>query len=106
MSTGGGQLGHLAQLLGHIQYPIENVVFKQKRVNLDGYTFRNCAFVDCTLYTSVGNFRLEECFIHSGSFLIFLGNAVRVTKLASLLNFERSPELRPEFHPDGSCTIK
>jgi len=60
----------LAQVLAHgarrpltllEQYTIDNRVYKNERINLDGYTFRNCAFINCDLNTAKGNFRLQDC---------------------------------------------
>ncbi len=105
MSTSGG-LGNLASYLAQLRHPVANLVFKEKQINLDGYTFKNCAFVNCALVTKTGNFILEECFIHPGTVLYFQEKANRVAKLASLVDLKNSPELQAIFHADGSCTIK
>ena len=88
-----------------ISTPIENVVFKQKNMVLDGYKFKNCAFISCVLHISVGNFVLEECFVNSDTTFIFGENALRVSKVCSLLNYAASPGLHPTIHADGSVTI-
>lgn len=100
-------LGSLAQLLGEIRVPVENLVFKQKSVNLDGYIFKNCAFVGCVLITSKGNFQLEECFTGPGSVIYFTGDAQRVVRLASLLDLKNlDVNLQAQRNPDGSFTVK
>jgi hypothetical protein len=89
-----------------VQYVIENLVFKERQVHLDGYHFKNCAFISCELLTSNGNFVLEKCFLGNVNRIMFNGSAPRIARLASLLNWETSPELRAIHHPDGSVTIK
>src|SRR5436309_2062025 len=89
-------------------YVIDNRVYKRVRINLDGYTFRNCAFIDCLLQTAKGNFILESCHLHMCTFQ-FSGNALRVAKLCSLLlgNWEQLNEgLRAQIEADGSCTVR
>jgi|SRR6266850_3492050 len=105
---GSGVLGGggLVPFLPKISQPIENVVYKQKRITLDGYNFKNCAFIACELYTDVGNFVLEECFLNPQTVFFFREDALRVAKLASLVDFNQSPGLRAEYHEDGSITIK
>src|SRR6266853_1709881 len=65
------------------QYAIENRVYKNVQINLDGYTFRNCAFIGCELHTRKGNFRIVDCHI-SNCTTYFLGNALRIVKLFSI----------------------
>ena len=101
MTYGGGLVPY-----HRVSFPIENVVYKQKRLSLDGYTFKNCAFIGCELYVEVGNFALEECFVNLQTTFFFNENALRVAKVCSLLNFAGSPGLVPTIHPDGSITIK
>jgi hypothetical protein len=102
MSTGPGLVPYLPNVL----QPIENVVYKLKQIRLDGYRFKNCAFIGCELYADLGNFVLEECFLNPQTSFFFNNNALRVARLASLLDFQRSPGLRALFHEDGSLTIK
>jgi hypothetical protein len=89
------------------QYDIENRVYKNVQINLDGYTFRNCAFIGCALHTSKGNFHIVDCHVANCS-LYFMGNAARSVKLSSMLHeswnnlFEG---IRPKVEPDGGVTI-
>jgi hypothetical protein len=105
-SSGGLGGAGLVSFLPKISQPIENVVYKQKQITLDGYKFKNCAFIGCQLFTDVGNFVLEECFLNPQTVFFFKEDALRVVKLASLLDFAQSPGLQPVWHPDGSITIE
>jgi hypothetical protein len=85
---------------------IENLVFKDQEIQLDGYRFKNCAFVNCTLCTHSGNFRIEECFFQGTWWARFSGNAIRLVKLASVVDLEAwNPELKAVIHPSGGVTI-
>ena len=89
------------------QYAIENRVYKNVQINLDGYTFRNCAFIDCNLNTSKGNFHIIDCHF-AGCRIYFMGNALRIVKLSSTLLGSWSNlnnELRAKIEPDGGVTI-
>ncbi len=89
-------------------YLVENRVYKNTNINLDGYTFRNCAFVNCILHISKGNFELDSCFIHLCTLQIS-GNAATLLKLYSafLGNWAELPQgLRPQIETDGSLTIR
>jgi hypothetical protein len=93
------------RLLEH--YVVDNRVYKRTEINLDGYTFRNCAFIGCILHTSKGNFRLESCHV-AGSVIHFSGHALRIVKLASILlgNWDQlNVGLRAAIQVDGSVTI-
>jgi hypothetical protein len=42
---------------------LENIigqVFRNKRIELDGHSYQKCTFVNCELYTEIGNFSLVE----------------------------------------------
>lgn len=86
-------------------YPIHNLVYKEKRIMLDGYHFKNCAFVDCVLITNTGNFRIEECFV--GIWWVNFGiNATRIVKLTQMLDRnDWNPGLNPTFHENGGFSI-
>lgn len=93
--------------LRRINYEINDRVYKNETINLDGYTFINCAFMNCFLNTTTGNFRIRECFFGSQSLFVFNGVAQRIVKLASLLDWNNSAlELRATFHSDGSVTVE
>lgn len=85
---------------------IENLVFKDENILLDGYRFKNCAFVNCTLQVRSGRFRLEECFLQGGWWANFDGNALKVLKLASILDWSSVvPEYRAKWHANGGVSI-
>lgn len=100
-----GPLSRLTPPPGYLQ-PIENLVFKDKTILLDGYRFKNCSFVNCVLLVSSGRFRLEECFLHAGWWANFEGNALNVMKLASILDWSSvGAQYRAEWHPNGGVSI-
>jgi hypothetical protein len=85
---------------------VENLVFNNQVINLDGYEFKNCAFVDCTLRTSVGNFKLQECFFQGTWWVDFGGRALTITRLASIVDLEGAePKYKAIAHPNGGVTI-
>lgn len=89
------------------KYVIENRVYKNVQVNLDGYTFRNCAFIGCELRTAKGNFHIVDC--HFGDCSVyFVGNALRIVKLSSMLLEswgQLNEGIRAKVEPDGGATI-
>jgi hypothetical protein len=100
------QIGRWAALTPQL-YRIENLVFKEQTVNLDGYYFKNCAFVSCVLTTSAGNFVLDECFFGGEWGVRFGGMAPNIVKLTRILDWsEPSVELMPVVSHSGGVTIK
>jgi hypothetical protein len=88
-------------------YTVDNRVYKGERISLDGYTFKNCAFINCVLTTAQGNFVLDSCHL-SLCTLQFSGNALKVVRLSSILlgNWDQlNVSLRPYLEPDGALTI-
>lgn len=86
---------------------VENRVYKNQQINIDGYVFRNCAFFNCGITTEKGNFDLVSCHLR-GCWFLFGGNALRVVKLTSLVFStwnQLQEELRARVEPDGSVTI-
>jgi len=89
------------------RYLVENRVYKNEVVSLDGYTFRNCAFIGCSLLISKGNFHIWDCHI-ANCMAQFGGNALNVVKLSALMlgTWDQfNEELRPSAEPDGGVTI-
>lgn len=85
---------------------IENLVFKEKSVVLDGYRFKNCAFVNSVLIVRIGNFAIEECFFGETWWVKFEGNAKRVVRLDSTLDPNTaSPVFKAVRHPNGGVSI-
>ena len=85
-------------------YEVNNRVYKNQEVQLDGYTFRNCAFINCVLVTLTGNFHIDSCHFHLGQ-IYFGGNAFRSIQLSSLLWGTDMSGFRGKVEPDGSITI-
>jgi hypothetical protein len=89
-----------------VQYEVRDRVYKQQRVQLDGYIFTNCVFLGCDVFTGRGNFVLRECFFNNCR-LYFVGSANRVVKLANLLELGTIDlGIMPTYHEDGSVTIE
>lgn len=89
------------------QYTVSDRVYRDQEINLDGYTFVNCAFINCALRTSKGNFHLEKCFIHLCT-LMPSGDSLRILKIYAIFlgTWTELPEgLRPQVDSDGSVTI-
>jgi hypothetical protein len=87
---------------------VDRRVYKNTAINLDGYTFSNCVFIDCELTTSKANFGLQDCHLQNCK-IFFSGNALRAVKLSSSLlhNFSHLPEsLRAHLEPDGGFTVE
>jgi hypothetical protein len=86
---------------------VENLVFKDRVLYLDGYDFKNCAFIGCTLRTTVGNFTLEQCYFGGSWWVYFDGGALNIVKLTRILDWTSpNPGLSPVRDPDGGITIK
>ena len=97
----------LAEMLRRYTYDVQNRFYKDERIHLDGYTFTNCGFKNCTLITNTGVFTIDNCtFI--GCSVEFGINAMHVIKLFHL--FSRTgagfPAFSPQVLPDGSVTIR
>ena len=57
-------LGALAALLSpSLLYQKTNQYFRNQRIYIDGYTFKNCRFDACELVTYKGTFVFEHCVI-------------------------------------------
>jgi hypothetical protein len=63
---------------------IEGRNFSNQEVQLDELKFVNCTFVNCRMIYAGGNFHLEGCQIHSGSF-VFAGPAANTLRVLALM---------------------
>lgn len=88
------------------KYVVSDRVYRDAEIDLDGYRFINCAFIQCVLRTSKGGFHMDRCFVHLCT-LSPRGNAARTIALTSIfVGWTGLPEgLRPTLQPDGSITI-
>lgn len=86
------------------QYVIENRVYKNVSLNLDGYSFKNCAFIGCELQVAKGNFFVTSCHF-SRCTLQVTGNSRRVIKLFSMFPPVDASAYRANVTPDGGVTI-
>ena|SRR6185312_15725791 len=64
--------------------PIEHRVYKNVNINLDGYHFANCVFINCNLYTSKGTFQLKDCHVQQVT-IYYQQEALKIVKLSSIL---------------------
>ncbi len=103
-----GSTGPLSKLVPppDLLYLVENLVFKDNLISLDGFRFKNCAFVNCTLKTATGRFKLEECYLQANFWLDFKGNAQRAARLASLVDWSvANQDARVFYHGNGGISI-
>lgn len=85
-------------------YYVSDRVYKNQAIDIDGYHFKNCAFINCTLTTSKGNFSFDGCYFQYGM-INFDGNALRVLRLASLVQNWRDV-ISAHVEADGATTIR
>ena len=87
----------------------QNRVYKDQTVYLDGYTFTNCCFTNCVLYTETGVFALKECLVMHDCRIVFGDSALRIVKLFNFA-FGNPNVPWPQYHgsreSNGSVTIE
>ncbi len=84
---------------------IENRVYRDVSLSLDGYTFKNCAFYNCDLQTALGNFTLDRCWLGDCR-IYFGGHSPKILKLASLLDDSfLKQHCTVTVAPDGTISI-
>jgi len=86
-------------------HKIEDRVYKNQAINLDGYHFYNCAFINCVLSSSKGNFSFHSCYFQTNQIQLE-GNALTAVRLASICNWQNVPYWHAEIEPDGATTIR
>ncbi len=100
---------NIAAVLDSIAKNPQDRVYKEEVIHLDGYTFTNCCFSNCTLYTENGLFALRSCLIMRDCRLVFGLAALKVIKAFNLMYGNPNVQL-PEFHadmdPNASVTIE
>ena len=75
---------------------------KGQVVHLDGYSFTNCCFHNCTLVTDTGVFSLNSCTI-SGCTVRYGANAARIIQREKIFI---ASTLKPRVALDGAITIE
>lgn len=79
--------------------------YENQSIHLDGYTFTNCRFLNCTLITDTGMFALRGCtFAKSGVW--FGPNAMKIVRLFSLYHPSPWSSMNPEQDSDGAVTLE
>ena len=68
-------------------YQISNQWFHDKEISLDGYSFQNCRFDNCSLHLKVAFVHFNHCFFSNSSF-VFEEGAQRAVRVYNI------------FHPD------
>ncbi len=91
----------LPGLLRRLAPHVENHYYKGQVVYLDGYTFTNCCFHNCTLYTATGVFAIQSC-TFMGCEIHVADNAVRIIQLHNLVE----TTFLPVVGDDGAVTIR
>jgi hypothetical protein len=95
------------ELLRRYTFDVQNRFYKDETIHLDGYTFTNCGFKNCTLITNTGVFTIDNCTFMACS-VSFGVNAIRVMKLFHLFSGTGAgfPTFSAQTLPDGSVTIR
>jgi hypothetical protein len=84
-------------------YHVADRVYKEKSINIDGYHFTNCAFINCNITLAKANFSFRSCYLQNCT-IYFNGNAYRAARLGSMLqNWPELFKVVPEA--DGAFTI-
>ncbi len=84
---------------------VRNQYYKNVKIELNGYSFTNCCFEGCHLYTNTGLFAFNACRI-VGCALFFGDPALRVLKaFHTFYGLSQFAVFNPNFSPDGLVTI-
>ncbi len=101
-------LGALAALLApSLLYQKTNQYFRNQRVYIDGYTFKNCRFDACELVTYKGTFVFEHCVIGDDTIISYGGEALKIVKLFNSKSpyWSLFPYIVAQRNLDGTFTI-
>jgi hypothetical protein len=80
--------------------------YRNQKIYIDGYMFKNCRFDSCNLITRRGNFQFIECVFDDSTVVSYEGPAANIIKLYSRKDQKRQAALSPQVNPDGTITIK
>ncbi|HEX8212962.1 MAG TPA: hypothetical protein VF584_22495 [Longimicrobium sp.] len=92
-------------ILGALAKNIRDRYYKGQTLYLDGYTFTNCCFHNCTLVTETGLFSVYSC-TFANSTVQFGASARRIIRLFTLYHKSPWESFNPEIAEDGSITIE
>jgi hypothetical protein len=87
---------------------LRNVYYKNKRVTLDGYIFRECRFDGCTIVINSASFQLDRCVIDEQCVIQYGPEPVKVVKLfTSRYKWwtDNVTALSAQVHADGTISI-
>ena len=101
-------LGALAALFPpSLLYQKTSQYFRNQRLYIDGYTFKNCRFDACELITYKGTFTFDHCVIGDDTVIIYGGEALKVVKLFNSKSpyWSLFPNIVAQINPDGTFTI-
>lgn len=97
----------LAQALTAAPAPIRGQWYYNQGLTVDGYTFADCRFDNCSLYTSTANFQFLNC-VFSGCTYYFSGTALKAVKFFSIpdrMGIKAHALLQPIVASDGRVSI-
>jgi len=88
-------------------YQKTNQYFRNQRIYIDGYTFKNCRFDACELVTYKGTFVFEHCVIGDDTIISYGGEALKIVKLFNSKSPYGSlfPHIVAQRNLDGTFTI-
>jgi len=99
----------LAAILESVAKNPRDRVYKNQDVFLDGYTFTNCCFINCVLYTDTGMFVLKSCTVMQDCQILLGPAALRIVKLFNLRFYNQNapwPVYNAVNEPHGSITLE
>lgn len=112
-SSGLAQPAHSARALANLLDSLtrRGLYYHRKTIDLDGLTFEECSFQNCTFVTQTGNFMLKNCRIEGPeTVFMYQGSALNVVRLHELMNSALAgkvvfPSLFPQMDKDNRVTI-
>lgn len=84
----------------------ENLYFRNKQIDIDGYEFINCRFDNCKFSTEKGTFKFKNCVFDESTLVSYSGAALKILKLYNRRVQIKSANLSPEINADGTITIQ
>jgi hypothetical protein len=84
---------------------VENKIFRQQKVTLDGYMFSKCVFVQCEIVYSGGYYETHECELSPGCRWAFEDAANRTLEMIRTL-CDTNSELRSQLFPNWQSWVR